>query len=82
MLTLAATPHAVRAALIVGGLAGAEWAAFHFAVPQAIDAATFVGLHLVAAGLLLVGVASAAGGVPPRSVGQIIAELETDPRAH
>ena len=71
----------VRGCWIALGLAGLEMAAWQAVVPAAVTPATFLVLNGVAAGLFLVGFASAANGLPARSITQLLYELENDPRA-
>jgi hypothetical protein len=70
-----------RGCWTVLGFAGFEAAAWLALVPATVTPVTFLVVNGIAAGLFCVGFASAANGLPTRSISQLLYELENDPRA-
>lgn len=65
-------------ALCFGGLETAAWLLL---VPGTLAWPTFLFLNVLAAGMFCVGFASAANGLPQRSMRQIMLDLEHGPSA-
>jgi len=61
------------------GIAGIEAAVWLCYVPAIITPSTFLALNVLVVSMVSVGFGSAAQGLPPRSVTQLLYELENRP---